>query len=141
MISPHASAPECHQNRHAITFGLVDTAELVQARNDFRDQALTFWALLRQADSAAANENTDAADALIAQWATDGVLLRVVRPLLLDAEPAVRYAAAVALLNQGLDDECERVLRELQTDPKGLIAPTARLLLMTRKRRAGESGA
>ncbi len=112
----------------------MDESEILKARDDFRTQATAVWASLREGDSAKANANTDEADAQVERWAADGVLLAIVRPLLDDAAPVVRYAAAAGLLGHGIDKDCEQVLEELQSDPKGLIAPTARLLLMTRKR-------
>jgi len=118
----------------------MEPREVLDAREAFRASAIAFWTLIREGNSQAANRNTDAGDAVVERLAAEGLLLPALRPLLGDAVPAVRYAAAASLLNRGLDKECERVLEELQEDPRGLIAPTARLLLMTRRKRPPVSG-
>jgi hypothetical protein len=72
----------------------MEPAEVGTARQYFRAQALKFWEFVRDRDPKAANRNTDAADSLIQTWATEGVLVEVLHPLLTDEEPAVSHARA-----------------------------------------------
>jgi hypothetical protein len=96
----------------------------------FRALASRYWEELRRADSRAATSATEALEELVASWRAEGVAQRRLNGLLLDPSEEVRYAAAASL---GVEDaSAVTELRRLARDAKGLVAPTARLLLMKR---------
>ena len=102
---------------------------LEEARHEFRQTATEFWARLRDKDSRSANKQTDRGDALVAEWSAAGQIDELLLPLLDDANTEVRYAAAAHLLTLGHAERAVPVLEELARNPKGLLAPTAGLLL------------
>lgn len=94
---------------------------------EFRHLALGFWADLAAADSRSANRKRAGLDRLVTKWRGSSDATVDLVSLLEDPEPAVRYAAA-SYLGAG-DPAAVEVLVVLASDPKGLIAPTAKLLL------------
>jgi hypothetical protein len=56
-------------------------------------------------------------------------LVELLEPLLDDADDEVRYGAASYLLDTEISERASRVLEELAENPKGLLAPTARMRL------------
>jgi hypothetical protein len=108
-------------------------AGLAASRARFRDAALAYWVLVHSGDTDGANEETSNGDAIVQEWASMGREIELLKPLLVDADPEVRFAAASHLLDSDID-EAVSVLEELAADPSGMIAPTARLRLMIRRR-------
>jgi len=107
--------------------------DLASDRTRFRDAALAYWVSVQSGDTDGANEETDKGDAIVREWATEGRDVELLKPLLVDTDPEVRFAAASYLLDSDVP-EATTVLEELAADPGGMIAPTARLRLMTRRR-------
>ncbi|MBW3613906.1 MAG: hypothetical protein KY439_01165 [Actinobacteria bacterium] len=107
--------------------------DLATARTRFRDAALAYWVCVQSGDTDGANEETEKGDAIVREWTSEGREVELLKPLLVDADPEVRFAAASHLLDANVT-EAATVLEDLAADPAGLIAPTARLRLMTRRR-------
>jgi hypothetical protein len=107
--------------------------DLAASRTRFRDAALAYWVSVLSGDSDGANEETSKGDAIVQEWASMDREVELLKPLLVDADPEVRFAAASHLLDSDIE-EAVSVLEELAADPSGMIAPTARLRLMTRRR-------
>jgi hypothetical protein len=105
--------------------------DLAASRSRFRETALAYWVSVRAGDADAATEQTSKGDAIVQEWARIGREAELLKPLLGDAESEVRFAAASHLLDS--DPEAVSVLEDLAGDSLGLIAPTARLRLMTRR--------
>jgi uncharacterized protein (DUF2336 family) len=120
-MTPNDSPPNPH----------TPAEEVATARRAFRDFAIASWLAIRAGDSKLANRQTDSGDAIVANSKREGQLQDLLGPLLEDRSPEVRYAAAAHLLDSELSSSAASVLERLQEDPKGLIAPTARILLMT----------
>lgn len=106
--------------------------DLAAARTRFRDAALAYWVSVQSGDSDGANEATEKSDAIVQEWVDQGRKVELLKPLLVDADPEVRFAAASHLFNSDVP-EAIAVLEQLAGDPDGMIAPTARLRLMTRR--------
>lgn len=107
--------------------------DLAADRTRFRDAALAYWVSVQSGDTDGANEETSKGDAIVRVWAAEGRQVELLKPLLNDADPEVRFAAASHLLDANMP-EAVAVLEELAADPSGMIAPAARLRLMTRRR-------
>ena len=105
--------------------------DLSEARAAFGRTATGYWAGVWAGDADAANLQTAAGDVIVATWRGAGRLGELLGPLLQDPSPEVRYAAASHLLGTELSVRATSVLEALQSDPEGLVAPTARLRLMT----------
>jgi len=103
-----------------------------QDRNAFASHAAEFWRLLRAGDSKSANLQSDAAGCIARLWSERGRGAEFLGPLLAHDDEAVRYAAAAESLSWGEEKDAVRVLRELAQNPNGLVAPTAKLLLLKR---------
>lgn len=96
--------------------------------DDFRRHAVEYWHAIEEADSEAATRETDAADAIVGAWRAGGHAEACLRPLLTEPDRRIRYAAASYI---GVNDtEARKTLQELAAEETGLVAPTARLLLM-----------
>jgi hypothetical protein len=104
------------------------------AREAFRQSAMGYWAEVRAGDAKSADLQTAAGDVIVATWRRDGRLAELLGPLLQDPSQEVRYAAAAHLLGTELTGHAVSVLEALQSDPRGLLASTARLRLMTWRR-------
>jgi len=100
------------------------TSRMAEARLRYRDAALNYWVALREKDSDRANDETAAGDELVRQWAGEGRAREFLEPMLHDADPEVRFAAASHLLGETGDDEALGVLTELQGE-SSMIGPTA----------------
>lgn len=107
--------------------------DLATDRTRFRDAALAYWVSVQSGDTDGANEETDKGDAIVREWASEGREVELLTPLLADADAEVRFAAASHLLDSDVI-EAATVLEDLAADPAGMIAPTARLRLTTRRR-------
>lgn len=107
--------------------------DLAADRTRFRDAALAYWVSVQSGDTDGANEETEKGDAIVRDWATEGREVELLKSLLVDADPEVRFAAASHLLDSDVV-EAVTVLEDLAAEPAGMIAPTARLRLMTRRR-------
>lgn len=105
-------------------------SDFASARTRYREAALDYWVYVEAGDADAANEEARNGDAIVQELETLGKVVDLLEPLLKDADPEVRFAAASDLLDRGVE-EAARVLEELAADPKGLIAPTAHLRLVT----------
>ena len=113
---------------------MSDSLNLSEARQAYAEHATGYWSEIRNSDSEAANRHTEAGDVIVSAWTGAGRLTELLEPLLQDSSAQVRYASASDLLGTELSDRAIAVLEELQADPKGLVAPTARLRLMTWRR-------
>jgi len=103
--------------------------ELAEARAQFVATANGYWTAIQEADSRRATAQTEEGDGIVETWSAGGRVVELLAPLLTDPSPAVRYAAAAHLLHRGSADLAVPVLEDLERDPKGLVAPTATLLL------------
>ena len=103
------------------------------SRVRFREAALNFWVALHEKDSDRANDESAESDRLVEDWAQQGRAREFLEPMLQDADPKVRFAAASHLLRHGAEDAALRVLEGLQSQ-SSMIGPSARLRLMTWKR-------
>jgi uncharacterized protein (DUF2336 family) len=108
--------------------------DLATARTRFREAALNYWVALGENDADRANDESATGDGLVRHWADRDKVRELLEPLLRDADPEVRFAAASQLLNHGDERPAIAVLKELQADPSGMVAPTARLRLATWRR-------
>lgn len=97
--------------------------------DDFRRHAVRYWHAMEEADSDAGDKATEATDTIVAAWRMAGEAEALLRPMLGDPDRRIRYAAAAYI---GVHDpEARMTLQELAAETTGLVAPTARLLLMT----------
>ena len=104
-------------------------------RERFVGHSEQYWDALgskRKRAAKLANAETAAANAIAAQWANEGRVGDLLLPLLSHHSERARYGAAATLLNYGAPEKAISVLRELASNPRGLIAPTAKLLLLQR---------
>jgi uncharacterized protein (DUF2336 family) len=115
----------------------MNSNETLEARGAFREFAIAYWSAVREGNPKLADKQTAAGDAIVANSKLAGQLANLLGPLLEDSSPEVRYAAAAHLLESELSSVAATVLEQLQGDPKGLVAPTARLRLMTWRRAKG----
>jgi hypothetical protein len=108
--------------------------EINADRERFLEHAEAYWDALRKGTQAAklANAETAAANAIASQWGKQGRVTELLAPLLSHPSEAARYGAAATLLNFGAPETAVAVLRDLATIARGLIAPTAKLPLMTK---------
>jgi hypothetical protein len=102
--------------------------DMPKSRLRYRQAAVNYWVALREKDADRANDESGVADRLVRQWAAQDRALEFLQPMLCDADPEVRFAAASSLLREG-DNRAVGVLEELQSQPT-VIGPTARLRLM-----------
>lgn len=110
--------------------------DLETDRDQFCTTATGYWTAIHDADADTATAQTEAGEQIVDRWAAAGQAGELLGPLLESPVDQIRYAAAAHLLRLGIqEDRSVEVLEELKQDPDGLIAPTARLLLMQRKRR------
>lgn len=109
--------------------------DLPTSRIRFREAALNFWAALHEKDVDRANEETAKGEQLLGDCAEQGRACEFLEPLLKDADPEVRFAAASLLLPHGGEDVALPVLEELKSHPS-MVGPTAWLRLKTWKRDA-----
>jgi hypothetical protein len=110
---------------------MIDVAD---ARTRFREAALNYRVALSEKDADRANDETATSDNLVKHWADQDKVRDLLELLLNDADPEVRFAAASHLLNHGGEGAAVLVLEELQATPSGLVAPTARLRLLSWRR-------
>jgi hypothetical protein len=110
------------------------SSDLEAARIAFRDAAIGYWSQVGRGDPQSADRHTDASDSIVLAWSARSRLTELLLPLLEEDSLEVRYAAASYLLGTPATAPAVAVLEILQEDPKGLIAPTARLRLMTWRR-------
>lgn len=90
--------------------------------------AVGYWTGIRDNSAEEANAATARGDEIVRLWRVHAVAEDHLRRLLSDDSEEVRYAAAAHL---GRSDAASiDVLRDLTRNPRGLIAPTAELLLM-----------
>jgi len=132
-----ASVGECPLSWEAILAAVRGATDIDDARAQFRESAVKFWAALREADSDLANSQTAHGDLIVETWAGAGRAGELLEPLLRDDSEEVRYAAAAHLLRLGQTDKAVSILESLSANPHGLVAPTARLLLRTSLRDDG----
>jgi hypothetical protein len=103
--------------------------EMLADRAAFATTARGVWDTMREKDSRRANAQTEAGDRIVEHWSQQGRAIELLLPLLTDPSTEVRFAAAAHLLNLGAANAAVRVLEELASNPKGLVAPAAGLLL------------
>jgi hypothetical protein len=94
--------------------------DMATSRVRYREAALNYWVALREKDTDRANDETAAGDLIVQQWAAEGRVVEFLEPMLRDADPEVRFAAASDLLSEG-DDRVVKVLEELQSQSRGVI--------------------
>jgi hypothetical protein len=100
-------------------------------RAQFVASAIGYWTAIHDGSAREANAQTDAGDRIVERWAAQGRLFDLLGGLLTDQSPQVRYAAAAHLLST-YPDVATPVLQELARDPQGMVAVTAKMLLMQR---------
>ena len=105
--------------------------DLSADRVRFVAYAVGYWTAIHRGNARDANAQTDAADRIVERWASQGRLLDLLGSLLTDQSTQVRYAAAASLLS-GYPEVAAPVLQELARDPHGMVAVTAKMLLMQR---------
>lgn len=108
--------------------------EIDADRARFLGHSEAYWEALRKGKQAAklANAEAAAANAIASHWGKQGRVTELLAPLLPHPSEAARYGAAATMLNYGAPEKAVAVLRDLATTARGLIAPTAKLLLMTK---------
>jgi len=111
-----------------------DDVEAARAR--FVATATGYWSAVRERDSRRATAQTEVGDRIVQEWAARGRAVELLGSLLTDSSPEVRYAAAAHLLHRGGAGVAVPVLEDLERNPTGLVAPTARLLLMQWRRQS-----
>jgi hypothetical protein len=110
-------------------------SDLEHSRERFTRAAVDFWSAVAARDTAAADAYSAESDGIVEHWKALGRLDILLLPLLDEGTEAVLYAAAAQLLRHDLFEErCLQILESLTQRPEGLIAPTARLLLMRHRR-------
>ena len=109
---------------------------VVGSRALFRDLVTQSWAALLDGNTSLANKKSVAGDSLADDWAKAGRIEDLLGPLLDDEAEGVRFAAASHLLTSGLSGRAIEVLLELQSNPRGPVAPVARLRLMLWRKRS-----
>ncbi len=108
---------------------------LSPAASSFVEAAREFWHALNDGrGSKVANTFSAKAERIVEEWKLDGSATDNLEALLSHTDSTVQYAAAAELLKSGETRLSLPVLENLSKDPAGLIAPTAKLLLMTHKR-------
>jgi len=109
--------------------------DMPTSRTRFSEAALNFWVALREKDADRANDETAAGEQLVEDWARQDRAREFLEPMLRDADPKVRFAAASTLLSHGEEDVALPVLEELKSD-SSMVGPAAWLRLKTWKRDA-----
>lgn len=112
------------------------TAHTIETdRAEFVESATGYWSEIAQGDRRRADRHTRAGEKIVGRWHAEGHAEELLRPLLEHENDEVRYAAAAHLLSLELaGDVPVAVLEALAQNPLGLVAPTARLLLRTRRK-------
>jgi HEAT repeat protein len=108
--------------------------DMGRARARYRESAVGYWAAIHEADADLANTKTVGADSIVETWARTGRAEELLEPLLSDEREEVRYGAAAHLLRLGCAENAVPILESLSANPDGLVAPTARLLLLNWRR-------
>lgn len=98
----------------------------VDGVEQFRRHACGYWEAIDGGDAESATGHTTAAEAIAGGW-PEPARGQSLAALMDDADSRVRYAAAAC---SGPGERAEATLADLADEPTGLIAPTAKLLLM-----------
>jgi hypothetical protein len=105
----------------------------------FELSARGYWAAVHAKKPRLADKATAEGDRIVHRWHQIGSVELLLGPLLDSSDDEVRYAAAAHLAGLRVSEaRSVEVLTSLSGNPDGLIAPTARLLLMQLRRRAPE---
>lgn len=100
-------------------------------RTAFAAAVRKFWHALEDSrGSRIANTFSSEAERIVEKWQREGAAIANLEVLLNHADNAVQFAAAAELLKFGETQLSIPVLEKLTKVPTGLIAPSARLLLM-----------
>ena len=102
--------------------------DMPTSRVRFREAALNFWVALHEKDSDRANDESAECERLVRSWEAEGRAREFLEPLVRDADPEVRFAAASSLLALGEADPAIRVLEDLRAE-SSMIGPSAWLRL------------
>jgi hypothetical protein len=104
--------------------------ELAEARARFVATATGYWTAIREKDAQRGTAQTEEGERIVEEWTARGLDVELLRPLLSDPSAEVRYAAAAHLLHGVEAQAAASVLEELGRAPMGLVAPTAKMLLI-----------
>ena len=104
--------------------------DLESDRDLFAASAEATWSSVRAGDAKRGSKHTKERDSIVAYWVKRGQCLELLQPLLVVESEEIRYAAASQLLANGAAQVALAVLEDLEHNSNGLVAPTARLLLL-----------
>ncbi len=111
--------------------GMTTDDDLAAARAAFAATATGYWEAIREADARRATAQTDLGQRIADDTAERGDVAALLRPLLADPSREVRYAAAAELVRRRVCvEEAVAVLTTLARDATGLVAVTAKMMLM-----------
>lgn len=112
---------------------MINLSVMDMDRVSYVEHVRCFWKILETQGAEQANRETEQSAAIAKRWAGEGCITEFLTPLLAHESESVRYAAAADLLNCVSSEAAIATLRDIADNPRGLIAPTAKLFLMKRR--------
>ncbi|NPU90851.1 MAG: hypothetical protein HPY82_02980 [Gammaproteobacteria bacterium] len=96
---------------------------------DFIRNAESYWLDIKGGNSKAANKKIKENEKIVQRLVECDEVVGCLARLLEHESDYVRFSAAAHLVKWGLREQSIAVLRELAANPKGLVAPTAKIVL------------
>ena len=107
----------------------MNEKEYEELKFKFISNAKEFWVQIKQGSSKEANKKVAANDKIVKKLENCGCAIEFLDALLEHESESVRYSAAARLVSKGDHGQAIVVLRELASNPKGLVAVSAMTIL------------